>query len=150
MHAQIEHLQQINFPEFVTTNSQITAPPTSSLGAACVKHSPQAFTDLGSECQAGIYCPECAELCPLSVNTVIHHCQNCVEAYCLLCAHEYGYCLACEIEPEVQNDEPHQSSHVFPDQSSSKPSDVSPPAATQLTPQFKALFPPFTQKRIRC
>ncbi len=55
LHAQIEHLQQINFPEFVTTNSQITTPPISSLGAACVKHLLQAFTDIGSECQARIY-----------------------------------------------------------------------------------------------
>ncbi len=150
LHAQIEHLQQVNFPEFVTTNSQIAAPPISSLGAACIKHSLQAFIDLGSECQARIYCPECAKLCPFSVNSVIHHCQNCAESYCLLCAHEYGYCLACEMEPEVQNDEPCQPSHVFPDQLSSKASDVCPPAVSQPLPQFKAPFPLLTQKCIRC
>ncbi len=55
LHAQIERLQQINFPEFVTINSLSAAPPTNSLGAACVKHLLQAFSDLGSECQAGIY-----------------------------------------------------------------------------------------------
>ncbi len=149
MHEQIERLQQTNFPEFITINSQATVPSTNSLAATCIKHSLQAFVSLGSECQAGIYCPECAELCPLSVNTIIHRCQNCAESYCLLCMHEYGYCLACEIEPEAQSDEPLQSFHVPPDQPSSKPSDVSPPVTTQLTPQFKALFPPFTQKCIR-
>ncbi len=69
LHAQIERLQQVNFPEFVTSNSQITAPPTSSLGAACMKHLLQTFADLEPECQAGVYCPECAELCPISMNT---------------------------------------------------------------------------------
>ncbi len=103
LHMQIECLQQVIFPEFVTTNSQITALSISSLGAACTKHLLQAFVDLGSECQAGIYCPECAELCPLSANTVIHHCQNCAESYCLLCAHEHGYCLTCEADPDVWN-----------------------------------------------
>ncbi|WP_297310974.1 hypothetical protein, partial [Neptuniibacter sp.] len=35
LHAQIECLQQTNFPEFITVNSQATVPPTNSLGAAC-------------------------------------------------------------------------------------------------------------------
>ncbi len=146
---QIERLQQINFPEFITTNSQAIIPPSSSLGAACEKHSFQDLVCLESECQAGIYCPECTELCPFSVNTVIHHCQNCNEFYCLLCAHEYGYCLACEIEPSIQNDEPSRSSHVFADQPSGKASDIVSPVVSQPSLQFKAPLPPITQKRIR-
>ncbi len=150
LHVQIEHLQQINFPEYITGNSQVIAPPTSSLGAACVKHLLQAFASLGSECQAGIYCPECTELCPLSMSTVIHCCQNCAEFYCLLCAHEYGYCLACEIEPSASRDEPSQPSHAFINQSSGKASDVASPAVSQLLPQFKAPLPPIKQTRVRC
>ncbi len=93
LHTQFEHLQPINFPEFVTNNSQIIAPPINSLGATCTKHLLQTFADFKPECQTGNYCPECVELCPLSVNTVIHHCQNCAEPYCLLCVHELGCVL---------------------------------------------------------
>ncbi len=122
-----------------------------------MKHLFQAFTDLESECQAGIYCPECAELCLLSVNSVIHRCQNCTEFYCLLCAHEYGYCLSCEIDPEVRNAEVSllylietDKAHVFHDQPSNKNSDICPPAVSQPPSQFKAPFPPSKQECFRC
>ncbi|MCP3686579.1 MAG: hypothetical protein GY861_28405, partial [bacterium] len=68
-----------------------------------MKHILQTFADLEPECQAGVYCPDCAELCPLTVDTVIHHCENCSESYCLLCAHENGYCLTCEADLEVSS-----------------------------------------------
>ncbi len=55
LHAQIEHLQQVNFLEFVTSNSQNTAQPTSSLGSACMKHLLQTFANLEPECQAGSF-----------------------------------------------------------------------------------------------
>ncbi len=150
LHAQIECLQQINFPEFVTVNPSAAVPPSSSLGAACEKHSLQDFVRLGSECQAGIYCPECAKMCPLSMNTVIHCCQNCAEFYCLLCTHEHGYCLTCEIEPPVQIDELSSSSHPFViDQSSGKANDAIPPVVSQPSPQFKTPLPPVMQTRVR-
>ncbi len=131
-------------------NSSATVPSSNSLGAACERHSLQDCSRLGSECQAGIYCPECAEMCPLSVNTVIHRCQNCTEFYCLLCTHEHRYCLACEIEPSVSTDELSPSSHILIiDQSPDKSSDAVLLAVSSLSPQFKAPFPPATQICIR-
>ncbi len=66
-----------------------------------MKHLTLSLTDLVPECQAGVYCPECTEPCPISVTTVIHHCLNCAETYCLLCAHEFGCCLTCEADAEA-------------------------------------------------
>ncbi len=53
------------------------------------------------KCQAGIYCSECAELCPIFVDNIIYHCHCCAEVYCLLCPHEFGYCLICEANVEA-------------------------------------------------
>ncbi len=66
-----------------------------------MKHLLKTLADLTPECQAGVYCPECAELCPVTVTTVIHCCLNCGEAYCLLCAHEFHCCLTCEADAEA-------------------------------------------------
>ncbi len=101
LRAQVECFQQANFPEFVTSNSQISAPHSSSLGGTCMKHLLESLAKLTPECQVGVYCPECTELCSISVKTVIHHCQNCTKSYCLLCAHEHGCCLTCEADAKV-------------------------------------------------
>ncbi len=72
LHAQVECFQQANFPEFVTSSSPISVPYSNSLGGTCVKHLLKLLAKLTPECQAGVYCPECAELCPISVETLIH------------------------------------------------------------------------------
>ncbi len=105
LHMQVR-LQQTNFPEFVTNNSQTFAPTNNSIGGTCMKHLMLSLTDLVPECQAGVYCPECTELCPISVTTVIHRCLNCAETYCLLCAHEFGCCLTCEADTEAWTSAP--------------------------------------------
>ncbi len=109
-----------------------------------MKHVLQTFSDLERECQAGVFCPECAELCPLSVNTMIHCCQNCAESYCLLCAHELDYCLTCEADLEVSNvmdpmpcSTEIDKASIFPDLSPIQTSDVCPLAVSQPPPQFK-------------
>ncbi len=68
----------------------------------------------------------------------------------MLCAHEYGYCLACEIELSVQIEEPFWSSPVLVDQPSGKASDIVLLVVPQPLPQFKAPLPPITQKLVRC
>ncbi len=77
------------------------------------------------------------------MDTVIHHCQNCTESYCLLCAHENGYCLTCEADLEVSNVmDPSPCSaeidktSVFPNQSSIETSDPCPSAVFQLPLQI--------------
>ncbi len=71
-----------------------------------MKHLLQSLTDLVPECQASVYCPECAKLGPISVTTVIHRCLNCGEMYCLLCTHEFGCCLTCEAHAEAWTSAP--------------------------------------------